>query len=804
MYTYYLTQWYFPSIYGCHMSHTLVIVESPAKAKTIEKYLGKGYTVRASVGHVRDLPKSNKDAVDIKKGFVPKYIQSAGKEKVIKELRKEAKRADSVLLATDPDREGEAIAWHVSELIKDANKKLKRIVFHEITEPAVQEAILHPRDIDCNLKEAQEARRVLDRLVGYDLSGLIWQKVRYGLSAGRVQSPALRIIMERERDIRAFIPEAYHVLIAHTKTQEGTQLPLTCTIEPKENEEAVRIQRVGKAHAWQITDIGKTEQKRVPRPPFTTSTLQQVASTRLGFSPSRTMGAAQKLYEAGFITYMRTDSTNMSEIAQKQIIALLHKEFGGAYVHPRTYKTKSKSAQEAHEAIRPSNFGKRGAGSTEDQRRLYTLIWERAVASQMEDARIERTKIIANVTNTQESIPDFVAHGSRVLFDGWLKVDTRARGEDIEIPKLGAGDPLSLTDLTIEAKETQPPGRYTEAGLIKELEKRGIGRPSTYASIMKTITDRGYVTKEGKTLIPTETGDLVSSFLEKHFTEYIGDDFTSKMEDELDEIALGKRGYKETLTDFYTPFHKAVKSKEKIDKITNLGPGPKEFPCPLCGKDMVIKLGRGGKFLSCNTYPVCDGARMLDGSEIKEDVPIGTDPETGLGIYVLSGRFGPYVQLGKTPEKVKGQKTPSPRRASIPKNKSVADVTLSDALHYLALPRELGLHPDTGESIIANIGRFGPYIGHAGEFRSLKGSDDPYTITLDRAIQILKEPKRLRPGEKLLKELGIHPKTKKMISVFETKNGRYLKRGLARIWLPDRADIDTFTLEDALALLKSK
>ena len=438
---------------------TLVIVESPAKAKTIEKYLGAGYTVRASVGHVRDLPKSNKDAVDIEGGFIPHYIQSAGKEKVIKELRSEAKKADAVLLATDPDREGEAIAWHVAELIKGENKHLKRIVFHEITEPAIKEALQHPRDIDLHLKEAQEARRVLDRLVGYDLSGLIWKKVRYGLSAGRVQSPALRIIMEREREIRAFVPESFFVLTAHTQTKKGTLLPLVCVEEPRNEMEADRIVQVGTAHPWEITDIKTTEQNRAPRPPFTTSTLQQAASTRLGFSPARTMGAAQKLYEAGHITYMRTDSTAMSAIAQKQILALIHTEYGKEYAAAHVYKTRSKSAQEAHEAIRPSNFAIRHAGATDDQKRLYELIWERAVASQMSAAKIERTKIIANVTGG-EAIPDFAAFGSRVLFPGWLAVDTRARGEDIEVPKLAAHDPLTLDKLDKEGKETQPPSRY--------------------------------------------------------------------------------------------------------------------------------------------------------------------------------------------------------------------------------------------------------------------------------------------------------------------------------------------------------
>ncbi len=788
------------------MSNTLVIVESPAKAKTIEKYLGKGYTVRASVGHVRDLPKSNNDAVDIPAGFVPRYIQSVGKEKVIAELHREAKKADAVLLATDPDREGEAIAWHVAELIKDANTNQKRIVFHEITEPAVNEALKHPREIDLHLKEAQEARRVLDRLVGYDLSGLIWKKVRYGLSAGRVQSPALRIIMEREREIRAFVSEAYFVLTADTLTSSKTKLPLTGSIEPKTKGEADRIVKIGEAHLWAITSVTKHEQKRSPRPPFTTSTLQQVASTRLGFSPSRTMGAAQKLYEAGHITYMRTDSTNMSVIAQKQIIAFISSEYGKDHVAPRTFKTKSKSAQEAHEAVRPTNFGKRILGSTDDQKKLYELIWERAVSSQMSDAKIERTKIIANITGANETIPDFVAHGSRVLFAGWLIVDTRARGEDIEIPKLVGGDALKLTSLTAEGKETQPPSRYTEAGLIKELEKRGIGRPSTYASIMKTIIDRGYVLKEGRTLLPTDTGDLVSSFLEEHFSKYIGDDFTSDMEDQLDEVADGKRTYIKTLTDFYTPFKKAVDAKEDIAKITNLGPGPREFPCPLCGSDMVIKLGRGGKFLSCDTYPTCDGARMIDGSQIKDDEPLGKHPETGEDIYLLNGRFGPYVQIGKTPEKVKGKKVkaPTPRRASVPAGKSVADVTLEDAVHYLILPRELGTHPETTEPIIANTGRFGPYIGHAGDFRSLKGADTPYTITYERALEILKEPKKTRAGEKLIKEVGLHPKTKKMLKVFESKSGRYMRRGFTRIWLPDNADIDAFSIDDAVLLLSNK
>lgn len=780
--------------------NTLVIVESPAKAKTIEKYLGPGFKVMSSIGHIRDLPKSNKDAVDIDGGFVPRYINSPGKEKVIKDLKAAAKKADAVLLASDPDREGEAIAWHVAELIKDDNKNLKRIVFHEITEPAIKEALKHPRDIDLNLKEAQEARRVLDRLVGYDLSGLIWKKVRYGLSAGRVQSPALRILMEREREIRAFIPEDYFVLTAHTQLPDKSLVPFVCTEEPDKEAEAERIKKVGETNDWEVKDVKETEAKRSPRAPFTTSTLQQTASTRLGFSPSRTMGAAQKLYEAGHITYMRTDSTSMSAIAQKQIIALLHSEYGKDYVSPRNFKTKSKSAQEAHEAVRPTNFAKHTAGLTADQKALYELIWRRAVASQMADAKLKRTKITTNLKDAKETIPDFAVNGSRVIFDGWLKVDQAARGEDTEVPPLKVGEVVKVKSVEIEAKQTQPPNRYTEAGLIKELEKRGIGRPSTYASIMKTIIDRGYVLKEGRTLIPTDTGDVVSTFLEDHFANYISDTFTSEMEDELDEIAEGKRTYQKTLSDFYKPFQKDVAAKEDIEKLTNLGPGPKEFPCPECGSEMVIKLGRNGTFLSCSRFPDCHGARLIDGTEMKDDDPIGTHPETGEPVYVLTGRFGPYVQLGETPKK--GSKAPKPRRATLPDGKKPEEVSLDDAVQYLLLPRELGAHPKTGEPVIANTGRFGPYIAHAGDFRSLKGNDNPYTITFDRAMEILKEPKQLRKGEKLVKELGVNPKTKKLVNVYESKSGKYLKKGFKRIPIPDSVDMKKFTIEDAMALLQ--
>ncbi len=609
----------------------LLIVESPSKAKTIEKYLEHAstssadrFTVRASVGHVRDLPKSNKKAIDIEAGFIPHYEISKGKEKVVHELRDLAKKADEVLLATDPDREGEAIAWHVETLLKDSRKAkapIHRVTFHEITKEAVEEALKHPRNIDHKLVKAQEARRVLDRLVGYDLSGIIWKKVRYGLSAGRVQSPALRIIMEREREIRAFVPEKYWRIWGDFETQNKVKITLECAEEPRDEKLVDKILEEGRKGTWVIDDIKESEQKRSPRAPFTTSTLQQTASSRLGYSPSRTMQLAQKLYEAGHITYMRTDSTNLSTGAQSQIIALVEKKYGKDYAQGRIYKTKSKNAQEAHEAIRPTHIDVLHAG-TEEQQKLYRLIWERTVSSQMTDAKLKKTKLTA-VIEGHTDLPAFSANGSRLLFPGWLAVDSDARGEDVELPLCKVGEKLKLLDLQSQEKFTEPPGRYSEAGLVKELEARGIGRPSTYASIMRTIEERGYVNKEGKTLFPTDTGEVVSDFLEKNFAEYISDTFTAEMEDELDDIANGKREYEKTLKDFYGPFLKEVKAKDKLAKATDLGDAPENMKCPKCGGKMIVKLARAGKFYSCANYPDCTGALMLDGTELQGPKEIG-------------------------------------------------------------------------------------------------------------------------------------------------------------------------------------
>ena len=725
------------------MSKHLVIVESPSKIKKLEGFLDKDYIVMSSVGHIRDLPKSNKKAIDIEGGFIPHYEISKGKEKVIKDLQNALHKVDDVYLASDPDREGEAIAWHLKEALKLKNPK--RITYNEITKEAVLEAIKNPREIDMDLFHAQEARRVLDRLVGYDLSGLIWKKVRYGLSAGRVQSPALRIIMEREREIRAFIPEAYYVLYANL-SQSGNKtdvLKFTCNEEIKDKNRAEEI--VNKAEKnknnWHVLDIQSSEVKRAARPPFITSTLQQVASTRLGFSPSRTMRAAQKLYEHGAITYMRTDSTSLSKQALDSIATFITKNFDKKYLDTKNFASKVKNAQEAHEAIRPSDINKKTAGNTDDEKKLYRLIHNRTLASQMSDALILRTKIISTIKDyKKENFPEFNLNGSRILFDGWLIADPESAGDDVSVPALEKDMGMDFISIENLEKFTEPPSRYTEAGLIKELDKRGIGRPSTFASIMRTLEERDYVEKIGRALKPTDTGDVVSSFLEENFADYISDSFTSQMEDKLDLISNGEAKYLQTLKDFYGPFSKDVKEKSTTAKITNLGDS--HFKCPKCGSAMNVKLSRSGKFLSCVNFPECDGALTIEGIEIKADEPIGKDPVTDLSIYVKTGRFGPYVQLG---EKTKENK--KPRMASIPKEVDLTKVSVEQALTYLSLPRVLGINPANNKEVIANKGRFGPYVGCDGDFRSLK-TDDVYDVTLERALEILNTPKKPRGFQK--------------------------------------------------------
>ena len=628
----------------------LVIVESPTKAKTISKYLDSSFEIRASVGHIRDLPKNNKKAIDIPAGFVPHYEIVKGKEAVVEELSKLAKKAKIVYLATDPDREGEAIAWHIQAAC--GLKNPKRVVFHEITENAVKEAMEHPREIDLNLLKAQEARRILDRLFGYDLSGLIWKKVRYGLSAGRVQSPALRILVEREREIKAFIPETFWAIAGNFLTEKNEEITLVCVKEPRDRKEMGYILETARTSKWAVTGVKQTEIKRSPRPPFTTSTLQQAASSRLGYSPSRTMSIAQKLYEQGLITYMRTDSVNISKEILPAILAEVESKFGKEYVESRVFVTKSKNAQEAHEAVRPTQIKKKTAGNTEEQKRLYTLIWERTIATQMADAKLLRTTVTANV-GIKDILPDFTASGSIVLSPGWLAGDPRSRGEEREMLRVSSGEPLTLKKIDEEEKQTEPPPRYTEAGLVKELEKREIGRPSTYAAIIFTLLKRNYVEKEGRALRPTDTGEVVSGFVEKNFENYISDSFTAEMENDLDEIADGKRDYEKTLKDFYGPFSKDVKAKDKLEKATTLGEDAR-FKCPLNENHgiMDIKLSRTGRFLSCKRFPECMGARKIDGSVMEPPKETGEAcPKCGKGKLVeKEGRFGKFIACSNYPK----------------------------------------------------------------------------------------------------------------------------------------------------------
>ncbi len=608
----------------------LVIVESPAKAKTIEKYLGGSYKVLSSVGHIRDIPKSaSKKAatIDIENGFKPNYVNLDNKREVIRKLKDAASEAEEVILAADNDREGEAIAWHVKETLKLREGKYSRITFNEITKDAIVEAMKYKRDIDMDMKRAQEARRVLDRLFGYGLSGLIWQKLWYGLSAGRVQSPALRILVEREREIQKFNPEEYWRIVAETKDKTGKIISLKYPGDIFDRKEVDKIKKISEENKeFEIKDIKESSISKKPNSPFTTSTLQQSANSYLGFTPSRTMRAAQKLYEAGHITYMRTDAPTLSKQALGMISNFIKNEFGNNYFEGRTFKSKSKNAQEAHEAVRPTDVTKVSAGKNDDEERLYSLIWKRTVSSQMKDAETIRTKISAS---NSDEIKDFSLTGSRLKFDGWFKVFPEARGEDQILPELKKGENLSLIKLNIEDKETTPPNRYSEAGLVKEMESRGIGRPSTYAATIRTLKDRNYVDPTSRTLIPTDIGMTVSTFLEDHFKEYISDEFTAHMEDDLDLLSEGKGDYVNLLSNFYNKFTEAVASKKDVEKITNIGK-VEGYICPKCGAEMVWKLSRNGRFMSCSHFPDCDGARTEEGKELEGPKEIGkTCPKCG-------------------------------------------------------------------------------------------------------------------------------------------------------------------------------
>ncbi len=813
------------------MLKNLLIVESPSKAKTLKKYLGPGFEILASYGHVRDLiPKSG--AVNPEDHFAMKYQMVERNEKHVDAIARAVKNADHIYLATDPDREGEAIAWHLAEILKSRNllknKSLQRVTFYEITQNAVQEAVAHPREISMPLVNAQQARRALDYLVGFNLSPLLWKKIRRGLSAGRVQSPALRLIVERENQITAFKSEEYWSL--HLDSHKGAQSFTARLIQfdgtkfqqmsVGSETQQTEILEALKEKPAKVVSVEKKRKQRHAAPPFTTSTLQQEAVRKLGFTTDRTMKIAQQLYEGvdigggavGIISYMRTDSVSLSQEALQDIRDHINKNFDGEYLpeKPVFYANKSKNAQEAHEAIRPTAIARTPANLrghlTPDQFRLYEMIWKRSVASQMTQAQFDTVKVDISVGDESTL---FRANGQTLIFPGFIAVyrededDTAEKGtaaesdDEARLPLLTEGEGLPVDRLWGEQHFTQPPPRYSEASLVKALEEFGIGRPSTYANIISTLVHREYVLLDKKRFTPTDVGTVVNKFLTEHFSRYVDYDFTARMEDQLDLISEGKLEWVPVLTQFWEDFSSQVGEKASVSRAEVTQESLDEA-CPKCGKPLSIRLGRRGKFVGCSGYPECDFTRNLDGgADSSEPIVVGTDPADGQSIYLLNGPYGPYLQLGEmAPE---GKK---PKRVSLPKNLLPAQVTMEIAQSLLSLPRDLGVHPETGKKVTVNIGRFGPYIQHDGGFRSVPKEDNVFDIALERALQILAEPKGAGRGS--LRQLGVDPVNQQPVGIFSGRYGPYVKQGKINATLPNGVNIETLTLEEALLLLADK
>jgi DNA topoisomerase-1 len=811
------------------MAANLLIVESPSKAKTLKKYLGKDYDILASYGHVRDLvPKAG--AVDPDDNFKMKYELIERNARHVEAIAKAVKGADSVLLATDPDREGEAIAWHLSEILKSRkalkDKKLKRVVFYEITEGAVKDAVKHPRAISMDLVNAQQARRALDYLVGFNLSPLLWKKIRRGLSAGRVQSPALRLIVERELEIEAFKTQEYWTIhfdaakdkigfTARLTHFEGEKLePFAIGNGAREAEIRRFLEIHGKGTA-KVREVEKKRKLRSPAAPFTTSTLQQEAVRKLGFSTDRTMKVAQSLYEGvavgkvvtGLITYMRTDSLTLSKDAVAEMRGFITKNYGAEYLPkaPIVYRASSKNAQEAHEAIRPTSIARTPDSVArylnDEQRKLYEMIWKRAIASQMTPARFDTVAIDFTVGGAGNV---FRATGQTMVFPGFFAVyhedqDDAVEEEEKRLPAFAAGDSVAIDKLYGEQHFTQPPPRYSEASLVKTLEQYGIGRPSTYASIISTLVNREYVTLDKKRFMPTDVGRVVNKFLTEHFAHWVDYEYTAKLEDELDDISNGKEEWVPMLAKFWKDFSAQVIEKESVSR-KDVTQEQLEEMCPKCGKHhLTLRLGRRGRFIGCAGYPDCDYTRNVDGAEGSEPQKreIGTDPKTHQMIQLLVGPYGPYIQLG-APE---GDK--KPKRVSVPKNIAPDAVTLETALRLLALPRDLGAHPDTGKKVHAAIGRFGPYVSHDGQFKSIPKDESVFDIALDRAVALLKEPKQFN-ARGALKVLGKHPADNQPVALYSGRYGPYVKHGKVNATLPDKDAIGTITLEEAIELLAAR
>lgn len=794
------------------MSDNVVIVESPAKAKTINKYLGDGFEVLASYGHVRDLV--NKDgSVLPDQDFAMKWELGPRAGKTIADIKRAVKSAKTVYLAPDPDREGEAIAWHIREVLESAGalngKAVHRVTFNEITKKAVQDAFTHTRAVDAPLVEAYLARRALDYLVGFNISPVLWRKLPGSRSAGRVQSVALRLICEREAEIEAFKQQEYWSIEALLKSASGAPFTARLThlagnkldkLDIGSAQDARKAAERIRAKTLSIQSIEKKQARRFPPPPFITSSLQMEASRKLGMSASQTMRNAQQLYEAGLITYMRTDGTTLSEEAVGQARGLIKKDFGDKYLPaaPRLYKSKAKNAQEAHEAIRPTDLSKKSGGADEGQKRLYDLIWKRTMASQMENAVVDQVAV-----DISDGTDDVIlrANGSVIAFDGFLTLyhedtddDDQGDEQDRRLPPLNEGEAAKLQDVRENQHFTQPPPRYSEASLVKRMEELGIGRPSTYASILQVLRDRKYVILDKRRFVPEDRGRLVIAFLQKFFTKYVDYDFTANLEEELDAIAAGHVAYKEALRQFWIDFSKAVEDAkpltitEVIDHL-NHELGHHFFPerddgkparqCQACGTgELSLKLGKFGAFVGCSNYPDCKFTRPLiveeaeEGSNAQlanEPKILGTEPGTGRTVSLRRGPYGPYVQIDPAPEafaesdaeykqalaqwevkaakaneagkkapaKPKKKKGPAPKRQGLPAGTSVDDVTLDSALSLLALPRDVGTHPETGKPIRAGIGRFGPFVVHDGKYASIPKDEDVMTIGMNRAVDLI-------------------------------------------------------------------
>lgn len=807
------------------MATNLLIVESPAKAKTLKKYLGKDFEVLASFGHVRDLiPKTG--AVDTENDFEMKYETIARNSKHVDAIVKAAAEADTILLAPDPDREGEAIAWHISEILKTKralkNKKMQRVVFYEITQSAVKEAVAHPREIAMPLVNAQQARRALDYLVGFNLSPLLWRKIRPGLSAGRVQSPALRMIVERELEIEAFKSQEYWTV--HLDTNKDHQ-PFTAKLFQYQGSKLEQL-TIGNQAAYdaifaklndaklppKVVRVEKKAKQRYAAAPFTTSTLQQEAVRKLGMTSDRTMRTAQSLYEGvdiggqtvGLISYMRTDSVSLANEAVQEIRAYIKDNFSSEYL-PNTqpsYKSKAKNAQEAHEAIRPTSILRTPDSirdkMTADQARLYEMIWKRTLACQMTPARFDTVSVDIRLSSDDTL---FRASGQTLVFPGFIgvyreDVDDAEEENSAKLPPLVEGDILPADKLYGEQHFTQPPPRFSEASLVKSLEEYGIGRPSTYATIISTLQAREYAILDKKRFMPTDVGRVVTKFLAEHFTRYVDYDFTANLENELDEVSEGKRDWIGVMDAFWKGFSTLIKDKANIDRPVEL----LDEACPECGKPLAKKLSRYGSFISCTNYPECKYKRSLSG-ESQDDatarVELGEYPDTKQAVLLLRGPYGHYVQLG---EVIEGEKA-KPKRVSWPKEMPLDQADLASALKLLALPRELGMHPETNKKVIVNIGRFGPYIGHDGKFKSIPRSDNIFEIELTRAVELLSQA---RDGNTVLRTLGDHPDDKASVEICSGRYGPYARHGKINATLPKGLSPDDITLEEALELIAAK